>query len=64
MIIAQPASQTVIVGDTATFCCGALGTPPLGYQWRHDGTNIGGADGSTLTLTNVQFSDAGSYLSS
>jgi hypothetical protein len=31
------------------------------YQWEFDGTNIAGATNSTLTLTNVQGTDAGTY---
>jgi len=30
------------------------GDAPLSYQWQLDGTNIGGATGSSLVLTNVQ----------
>jgi hypothetical protein len=31
------------------------------YQWQFDGTNLAGATGSTLLLTNIQPSQAGSY---
>ncbi len=60
-ITAQPQGQTVVVGQTATFSVAAGGTPPFGYQWSFDGTNIAGATTATLTLTNVQVSQAGSY---
>ena len=33
-ITAQPASQTVTAGQTATFSVTAMGTAPLSYQWR------------------------------
>ena len=36
-------------------------TAPLIYQWQHDTTNISGATNASLTLTNVSFSEAGSY---
>ena len=61
VILAQPTDQTIVVGGTATFTVVADGTPPLGYQWNFNGTNIVGATNAPLTLTNVQFSQAGSY---
>ena len=39
----------------------AVGVPPLSYQWRLDGTNLDGAIGPTLTLPDVQFTNAGTY---
>ena len=61
VISQQPTSQTVLVGNTATFTVSAIGTPPLSYQWRLNGVNIPGATQSTLTLPNVQLSQAGNY---
>jgi uncharacterized repeat protein (TIGR01451 family) len=61
VILAQPANQTVVAGNTATFTVGADGTPPLSYQWNFNGTNIPGATGATFALTNVQLSNAGNY---
>jgi hypothetical protein len=60
-IISQPANQTVTVGGSATFSVMAGGSPPLSYQWNFNGTNISGATDSTLTLNNVQASQAGNY---
>jgi len=60
-ISAQPAGKTVTVGSNATFTVSASGSVPLSYQWRLNGTNIAGATGSGLTLTNVQMSQAGNY---
>jgi hypothetical protein len=60
-ITTQPTNQTVVVGGTASFSVTASGTPPLGYQWSFDGTNIVGATNTTLTLTNVQLVQAGNY---
>src|SRR5204863_10065440 len=40
-ITTQPASQTVSVGQTATFTVTATGTAPLSYQWQKNGTAIG-----------------------
>src|SRR6185369_9199578 len=39
----QPQSQTIFVGDTASFVVTAGGSTPLSYQWRLFGTNISGA---------------------
>ncbi len=48
-ISAQPASQTVIAGKTATFTVAATGTAPLTYQWSKNGTAISGATSATYT---------------
>jgi hypothetical protein len=61
IITTQPTNQTAFVGETATFSVTASGTSPLSYQWSFDTTNILGATNVTLTLTNVQFSQAGNY---
>jgi len=61
IIIQPPTNQTVVVGNTATFTVLAGGTPPLNYQWVFGLTNIVGATNSVLTLTNVQFTNAGNY---
>ena len=57
----QPASQARNPGDSVTFSVVAAGTEPLSYQWRKDGGLLAGATQSSLTLTNLQGSDAGSY---
>ncbi|HEV2438387.1 MAG TPA: immunoglobulin domain-containing protein [Verrucomicrobiae bacterium] len=57
----QPASQVVLSGSMASFTALAAGTAPISYQWSKDSTPISGATSSTLTLTNVQPTDAGSY---
>ncbi len=48
-ISTQPASKTVIAGQTATFSVGATGTAPLTYQWKMNGAAIGGATSSSYT---------------
>ena len=66
-ILAQPQSQIVLEGGTATFFASALGTQPLSFHWLKAGfpvTNgiiLYGADRSSLTLTNVQLNDAATY---
>ena len=61
-ITTQPASQTLFVGDTVIFSVTAIGPLPLSYQWSSNGTNIMGATNMTLTLTNIQLSQAGNYV--
>jgi hypothetical protein len=58
----QPASRTNIAGDTANFFVGAAGTgTPLSYQWRLNGTDLPGANASSLNVPNVQAGNVGSY---
>jgi len=57
----QPVSQVVTVGSNVTFRVGALGNPPLKYAWRLNGTNINNATNVTLTIPNVQLTNAGIY---
>ncbi|MGB6898577.1 MAG: immunoglobulin domain-containing protein [Candidatus Acidiferrum sp.] len=49
VITSQPASQTVTVGQTATFVVAATGAAPLTYQWKKNGTSISGATASSYT---------------
>jgi Leucine-rich repeat (LRR) protein len=60
-ITAQPQSATNIAGTTASFSVSATGTAPLSYQWQFNGVNLDGANGSSLSLNNVQPSAAGNY---
>lgn len=67
VLVKQPATaittvpQMVLAGATVTFTFVATGDEPLFYQWQFNGTNINGANGSTLTLTNVPVSIFGFY---
>jgi sugar lactone lactonase YvrE len=66
-ITTQPSSQSVSAGATATFTAGASGTPAPTYQWQKNGValsntgTLSGATTSTLTITNAQSTDEGSY---
>src|SRR6185295_17013445 len=59
----QPADLTVESGGTATFTVAPTGTAPFVYQWQFSDTNITTvtSTNSSLILTNVQSSQAGSY---
>jgi hypothetical protein len=50
-----------LVGGSTGFIVGAIGTGPLTYQWSFNGTNIAGATSTTLSLTNIQAGQAGTY---
>ncbi len=60
-LAAQPVSQTIIVGQSATFTVSAAGTAPFSYQWYLGGVAISGATSSsyttpaTTTLGNVVY---------
>lgn len=60
-IVNQPANQAVPVASSAKFSCAATGGVPLAYQWRFGGTNCLLETNSSLTLTNVQTTNAGNY---
>ena len=60
-IAVQPASRTNLTGTLASFSVTATGTAPLSYQWLFAGVPVSGATASSLTLNNVQLSDAGNY---
>ncbi len=49
-ISSPPVSQTVTVGQTATFSVTASGTPPLSYQW-YMGTQAVGSNASAYTTS-------------
>ena len=59
-ISAQPANQTVTVGQTATFSVVANGTAPLSYQWQKGGANISGATSASYTTPATTTADNGS----
>jgi hypothetical protein len=59
-ITTQPATQTVTVGQSATFSVTATGTSPLTYQWQKGGANIFGASSATYTMSSTVLADSGS----
>ena len=61
-ITSQPQNVTVAVSNNATFSVTADGTAPLSYKWFFNtNTLLAYATGPTLTITNAQFADAGTY---
>jgi hypothetical protein len=60
-LLAQPEPVNTTSGNDATFEVTGGGTATLAYQWRFNGTNIGGAIGSSYTRANAQAVHAGNY---
>ena len=57
-----PRSATVPAGSSCTLSASAMTTgSPLSYQWQFNGADIGDATAASLTLSNVQSANAGSY---
>ncbi|HXI50783.1 MAG TPA: Ig-like domain-containing protein, partial [Candidatus Saccharimonadales bacterium] len=61
LIQVQPAGVAATNGATVHFNVTAAGTPPLSYEWRHEGAILAGQTSATLTLVDVQGADAGNY---
>ena len=67
LVVNQPVSVeplpsvTENIGDTVTFTAVASGTGPFTYQWYKGTVALDGQTNSTLTLTNLQPIDAGTY---
>lgn len=58
----EPDSQTVHVGQTATFTVTATGAQPLFYQWYYNtNTALAGDTNTVLMIGDVQTNDAGGY---
>ena len=58
-IVTQPASQSVTVGQSATFTVVATGTAPLTYQWLKNGTAITGATAGSYATPAAATTDNG-----
>ena len=73
-IIVQPASQTNVFGQTATFTVTAAGVPPLSYQWCAGpagsgvftnliaGGQFSAVTNSTLTISNLTLSNTADFV--
>lgn len=57
----QPSSQIGDVGANVTLSAAAAGTGPLAWQWWKGSASMPGRTQASLTLTNLQLSDAGNY---
>jgi hypothetical protein len=62
-IATQPQPQAVLEGAAAAFSVAAIGTAPLAYQWRRNGTAISGATAASYTLSSTTLADSGALFS-
>ena len=61
-ITTDPVGGSVYTGNSFTFTVAASGgLTPLSYHWRHDGSPIGSATGTSLVLNPLVLGDAGNY---
>jgi len=60
-IVAPFTGAAVIWGRSVTLSVGAIGSPPLSYQWFQNGSAILGATNSAYSLSSVQFTNGGLY---
>lgn len=58
---AQPAAQSVLVGESVTFSAAAGGTPAPTFQWSKNGSPIAGATAVSYAILRASLIDAGSY---
>ena len=56
IFISNPASQSVIIGNPATFSSQMFGTAPFGFQWWSNSVPVAGATGGSLGVPNVFYS--------
>jgi alpha-tubulin suppressor-like RCC1 family protein len=56
-----PLSQSVAIGSTAYLTVGALGFPPLKYQWYFGTNALNGQTNKVLVLPNLHSSQSGVY---
>lgn len=57
----SPPALTQHVGDHLAFLGLSNGNPVQAWQWQLNGTNLPGQTGSSLSLTNIQLTNAGTY---
>lgn len=61
IIVGQPQANSAWLGTNVTLAVSAIGSWPMSYQWRFNGSDIAGATDGWLTLTNISLGDFGSY---
>ncbi len=67
IIVVQPTSQNVTNGTSVVLSVTASGSPPLGYQWLFNGTNlteggnISGTTSDVLSIVSASIDNSGGY---
>lgn len=62
VITSSPTSLGVLAGAKVSFSVSATSSVPPSYQWQKDGKNLPGQTSSTLTITNAQPVNEGTYV--
>lgn len=57
----QPTNQYPYIDGRVTFSAVATGSPPPSYQWRFNGVDLPDKTNATLSLTKLNFTNAGPY---
>jgi alpha-tubulin suppressor-like RCC1 family protein len=57
----EPQTQCACAGSNVTFRASAIAPASFSYQWQFNNVNIAGATSPTLSLSNVQPSNEGTY---
>jgi endonuclease/exonuclease/phosphatase family metal-dependent hydrolase len=60
-ITTAPVTQFKNSGDTVSFAVAAAGTAPFAFQWQFEGAAIPAETNVTLTITNLDYLNAGAY---
>jgi len=61
MILQQPISLTVNIGESATFTVVAASATEMTYAWKRDNVLITGANAASYTVPNAQLTDEAAY---
>jgi len=57
----QPWDRSVPQGANSSFGAKAVGLQSMSYQWRFNGSDIAGATQDTMSISNAQLANAGTY---
>jgi uncharacterized delta-60 repeat protein len=61
LLASQPLDQSADAGGTFLLEVAPVGSLPMSFQWQKDGTNLPAANGTRLSLSNLNPEDAGWY---
>lgn len=56
-----PPDRVLYEGSAFTLSATVIGTPPLTYQWRKNGSDVQGANSASLAFASLKMTDSGNY---